>query len=365
MAKKVVITFNNPPTETNIDHLEVWWKLTVGGTYAQLGSDIPFVTGVTDYEVEDTSVNVADDAVLYYQARAYNDNGGELETIDYSKVEANITISSAAGLYILDTYPNAVGAYSLRQLKTGVTSVVEVRRDSDNAVADFTAEEVTDGTLATWVGVNDGFVSKLYDQSGNANDAVQATDIGQPKIVSAGSVILSNGKPTIDYVDELKVLRAPRLLTTNIWSINAIYEVTNTSQNQTVLGQHGGTLEDGRSVFLGINMLSLSQYGYLNDGTTSNFLQHSTDVTLGQYLASQYANSDNYYLKLNSGAYEEVLTNKPYTPLDTDFTIGGYGNNSSAGDLIGKFSEAIIWDTDKTTNRVAIEAEMNSHYNVY
>ena len=68
-------------------------------------------------------------------------------------------------VYLLDTY-SAAAAYSLRQLKTGVTNVVRVRR-SDNAESDFTADEITDGTLTTWTGANDGFVTTLYEQSGS------------------------------------------------------------------------------------------------------------------------------------------------------------------------------------------------------
>ena len=101
MAKKVTITFKNPVDETNMDHMEVWWKLNSGGTYAQLGTDIAFVTGVADYSVEDTSANVADSANLYYEARAYNAAGS------YNSIEANLTIS-AAGAVEVDFSSNLV-----------------------------------------------------------------------------------------------------------------------------------------------------------------------------------------------------------------------------------------------------------------
>ena len=40
---------------------------------------------------------------------------------------------------LLDVYSGAAAAYSLRKLSKATTSVVRVRRDSDNAEADFTA----------------------------------------------------------------------------------------------------------------------------------------------------------------------------------------------------------------------------------
>ena len=86
-SKKIEIRFYNPTDESNIDHLEVWWKLGIGGTYAQLGADIPFVSGTADYLVEDLDVNDGD--ILYYQARAYNASG------DYSVIEDYIQVGGA------------------------------------------------------------------------------------------------------------------------------------------------------------------------------------------------------------------------------------------------------------------------------
>jgi hypothetical protein len=52
----------------------------------------------------------------------------------------------------LDTASGAAAAYSLRNLSTSYTgNVVNVRRSSDSATADFTAADVADGSLETWV----------------------------------------------------------------------------------------------------------------------------------------------------------------------------------------------------------------------
>ena len=76
----------------------------------------------------------------------------------------------------------ASAAYGLRNLSARYTgNVVDVRRSSDDAEDSFTAAQVADGTLTTWVGTsNDSFVTKWYDQSGNANHATQGTDASQP-----------------------------------------------------------------------------------------------------------------------------------------------------------------------------------------
>jgi hypothetical protein len=103
---------------------------------------------------------------------------------------------------LLDDYPGAAAAYSLRPLSAAwrTQPVVRVRRSNDDAEADFTAAEVADGTLAGWTGANDGFVVTWYDQSGNTRNATQATPANQPRIVAGGVVdVGTSGKPMLVF----------------------------------------------------------------------------------------------------------------------------------------------------------------------
>jgi len=101
---------------------------------------------------------------------------------------------------LLDTYPNASVAYSLRQLRTAYSgSAIRVRRSSDNAEQDFGfVNNVLDtASLLTFCGVGNGFVTTWYDQSGNANNAVQTTAANQPQIVTSGVVNKINSKASM------------------------------------------------------------------------------------------------------------------------------------------------------------------------
>ena len=93
-------------------------------------------------------------------------------------------------------------AYSLRQLKGSITNVIRVRRSSDNTEQDFTADEITNGTLLTFVGSGDGFVTTWYNQgnqtSSNAN-LTNTTTSEQPKIVSSGTLITEGDKPCVEF----------------------------------------------------------------------------------------------------------------------------------------------------------------------
>jgi len=102
---------------------------------------------------------------------------------------------------LLDDYPGAAAAYSLRPLSAAwrTQPVVRVLRSNDDAEADFTAAEVADGTLTAWTGANDGFVVTWYDQSGEGRNATQATAANQPRIVDAGVVEMEGGRPAIYF----------------------------------------------------------------------------------------------------------------------------------------------------------------------
>ena len=105
---------------------------------------------------------------------------------------------------LLDDYPGAAAAYSLRLLDADYSgSAINVRRASDNAVQDigFDANgDLDTSTLATFCAGTDGFVVRWYDQSGNSKDALQTSTTYQPKIYDSttGVVVDSSGKPRLD-----------------------------------------------------------------------------------------------------------------------------------------------------------------------
>jgi hypothetical protein len=90
---------------------------------------------------------------------------------------------------ILDLVQGAVAAYSLRKLRKAYSgNCVRIRRSNDNAETDIGFVNNYIDALAMSIfapfGV-EAYVSKWYDQSGNANDAVQATANNQPMIKNA------------------------------------------------------------------------------------------------------------------------------------------------------------------------------------
>jgi len=103
---------------------------------------------------------------------------------------------------ILDTYP-AVAAYStFRQLRTGATLCVRVRRDSDDAELDigFMSGFLDAAALLAFSAGTSAYIVNIYNQSGVTGYDLEQTVMGdQMQIVSSGSLVtLTNGQAAAD-----------------------------------------------------------------------------------------------------------------------------------------------------------------------
>ncbi len=252
---------------------------------------------------------------------------------------------------LLDQYPGAAAAYSLRNLVgTSNPAVVRVRRDSDNSEADFTATEVSDGTLATWVGAgNDGFVRTWYDQSGNGNDAAQTTTSSQPKIVNAGAVLLNSDKPTINFSnDYLQTL-----------SFSSAVAQPNTI---SVLLDHPAGLAtyvfyDGIDA---ANRQSLNTGFYQYNTFASQNLRNTPMSDARKLITSIYNGaSSSQYINSNN-----TVNGNPGTNSLNGLTIGNLYDGSLVSPAFD-IQELILYPSDQSSNRVGIEDHINAHYSIY
>ena len=119
--------------------------------------------------------------------------------IIYEVAQSPATIASIAPLLArvseqgrLDSFTSSVwGIYSIRKLRSAYSgSCMRIRRSNDDAEQDigFTLDSFDSAAVASFVGANSAYVTKIYDQSGSSNDLVQATAGSQPRIVNAGVV---------------------------------------------------------------------------------------------------------------------------------------------------------------------------------
>jgi hypothetical protein len=254
---------------------------------------------------------------------------------------------------LLDLYPSAAAAYSLRKLRTAYTgSAIRVRRtNNDEMDIGFTSTGALDtAALLAFTGtgaLNNGFVTTWYDQSGNGRDATQATAINQPQIVSAGTVITLNSKPSIQSTT-LNVLRASNI-SYNECFISVVFNRT---------GNSGGT--DTLYAFDNspYNQLfsASSNWSYFANTTYNTTIPLSTS----QKLITQIDNgSDTLFYDNNTldstFAVSGNISNQTLNLLAYQTTYGSFGN----------MQEFILYSNGQSTNRTGINTNINSFYSIY
>jgi hypothetical protein len=245
---------------------------------------------------------------------------------------------------LLDEYSGAAAAYSLRNLSSSTTNVIRVRESGADAEQDFTSSEITDGTLTTFTGSNDGYVTTWYDQSGNGINVTQTTAINQPQIVSSGSVILDNGKPTVSFDGANDALFINSVLSGNDYNLFAVMNQTSTTYAYGLSSSINNSLRwNGSTLFL--------------RGISSD-ISYSTGV-LGQSL---------YYNIQASTSFIYIDTGQVATGINGSTSLSrihlGERGGASANSTI-KIQEFVIYLTDQFSNKDGIENNINNHYTIY
>jgi len=261
----------------------------------------------------------------------------------------NPGVMAASPGFFLDSFTGIEGAYSLRRISGAEISVVRVRRDNDDAEADFTAAEIDSGALVTWVGAgNDGLIAKIYDQSGNDNDAEQPTDAAQPTLVSSGTLLTSGGLPAWEHATASNL---PMAGLSNTDDMDAWF-LHDTTDSQYLYPANND---------------STSDFGFVSkngDGSTNRQNDYGSAVLYANGAAVTHSDRDDVHDNLTGRKL--VLHQSASISTWDAFQVGHYGDLSgNAYNYQGKFQLILIWDSDQSSNRAAIDASLNSYYEVY
>ena len=274
----------------------------------------------------------------------------------YQAVSSNKVVS---GL-LLDVYFSSVVAYSLRKLRTAYTGdCIEVYNGTSYADIGFDSSNVLDLTaLANHCGSNDGFVSKIFDQSGNNYDVNQTTPNNMAKIYDGASqsVIVENGKPQLQGSSQSANPGGGAFYVSsgnsNSYTDVSIFIVsqrstTGSSDLNVVMAWRGG---GGPGTNDGKYMTQAGNSG--SAGVGSNL--HIDGVANSSY-------QKNTFYSAIGGDNRIISSNH------TNLSLGGntfkLGATSTAG--MQHLQEVIIFDEDMSSNRADIENRINLHYSVY
>jgi hypothetical protein len=202
-----------------------------------------------------------------------------------------------------------------------------------------------------------GFVSTWYDQSGNANDATQATTTAQPKIVDAGSLVTGGLK--FDGVDDGLAVSGQVLTSSSLYAASVMQHATGTSTSlgQTIFGQY--------------QFSTSGRFQLSTNNSSCSFFANATNSIVGlgagaigtsQTLISVNGDGSNAEI-WRDGISKATDTYSGFTPATVDFTIGI--DSDGAREFNGKIAEIIIYPSDQSANRVAIETNINAAYSIY
>jgi hypothetical protein len=302
---------------------------------------------------------------------------------------------------LLDDYPNAAAAYSLRKLDKDYTgSAIRVRRSNDNSEQDigFTSSgDLDTASLKTFVGTgNSGFVTVWYNQGDSANlNFTQTTAVNQPRIISNNIIDTRLGEPSLNF-------QASNNNFMEVSSSTATFSFLHKTGKKSlfyVIGANftGGSDPNESYVILDNTALSSVNTGYAmsyddrsslsRNNVIFNFITRGvvnqptiSAVTANNYfqpftanLLSQFIDNDNATASLrNSLYYNGGSLSQTNTFTNTasngnasfNMRMGRRANNTDFN-LKGYISEIIIYDSDQSSNRTGIETNINSYYGVY
>jgi len=197
-----------------------------------------------------------------------------------------------------------------------------------------------------------GFVETWYDQSGNGNDATQSVAGLQPRIVDAGALVAGGIDFSTSQSFEVNisvtrshlfsVFRSPNVVT----PVNAVHLIDDTQNFQTV---HFLVQTPNKYIrFLGSN--------YTQDVVSMN-----TDGTDNLVSAlNQTAVQGGSSLHIN-GSPMTIAT----TDSDSSMVINKIGKSLWSNVINQVMAEWIIYNSDQSANRPAIETNINNQYDIY
>jgi PKD repeat protein len=287
--------------------------------------------------------------------------------------------------YLLDIYGNAAAAYSVRKLRSAYAgNCLRVRRSSDNTETDigFSNNFLNTSALTTFVGAGNGFVTKWYDQTGNNRDAIQTSAFNQPRIVSAGVLFTQNSLASINCYDSNRCafniteggFGGNTILTNKSYGYAFVaVRTAQTTATRRTLFSIATTNTNSSRFYIGA-IASLNTMAMGGKRLDANTLESTSTTTHGSAFnlltgVARYADAEAYLYKNGVLAGSKV----PFQTAGATSNTGSYNYESyigsGRGDVAGgiengSVSEVVIYNTDKASDRAAIETNIKNYFSI-
>jgi len=277
--------------------------------------------------------------------------------------------SAAATGPLLDVYPNAAFAYSVRKLRSDYTGdCMRVYKSSGGTTQDFGFD--ADGYLdvdaiETFLGSSDGYVNIWYDQSGNGND-LSFSSAQRPLIANSGTVTKKNGgKVSMEYRDD-------RGISIGVTSRGNKTVITCAQNNEngsaTAAARIISNFAGGGSLGTALMMDFYPQVGVRvfdgGDTSTKRNYHPGTVVPVGAAIAGYYKDGSDTYATYN-GNTQTSAGGTGNALLSDNYPIYAFEDRAGANPEISDgVSEIVLWD-NQTLDIGAIADNLNDFYGIY
>ena len=297
-----------------------------------------------------------------------NYSDGDVETVGSNVNNYYKTNVPSFNSGLLDSYPGAAAAYSLRRLSSTYTgAAIEVTSNGSTQDIGFDIEGNLDtSALINFCGANDGRVSKWYDQSGNGNDLVQATANDQPKIYDGtdGLVKISD-EPAIEfYESNAKFLESSSNITVDDFFVLNVIKKAGHAGGDTLWAF--GT--SGDTEFQQLANLNNNEDYYIRrdngSGTNINsYIGKQVDFEGPHNVVSLSYDQTNPVLRINGKVEWDTDASDVYGASNQRIVLGE--NPQENAGFRGKQQEFLVYPSDMRTKVAGIEKNINKHYKIY
>jgi hypothetical protein len=254
---------------------------------------------------------------------------------------------------LLDTYPGANLAYSVRKLRNDYTgSAFEARRVSDNATLDigFIGENLNSASLITFADGEECRVNMWYDQSGNnINIDAFSGSAYQPIITDAtGSIITNNnGNIALKWVSGGELQRILPALISQPTSYYMVREILNLANGPHELD---GDVATGRQL---IGYTGANNNQIIFGGSTINGGVINTNTIVLEAIFNGIGPNSKIAWNNNAG----VTGNSGANGIET-LRLG-------TENWDGNMSEFIQYPTTQISNGTGIKTNINNYYTIF
>jgi hypothetical protein len=196
------------------------------------------------------------------------------------------------------------------------------------------------------------FVDEWKDQSENANHATQGTFGSQPQIHSGTvntDLITENGKPALQWDGTNTFLRNSTSRTSGAHTVVSVNKYTQEANENALYDSD--TSPQTIAYINSTNKWIIEYGGTFSTGYTADTNQHLLTFIIDGSSTVMYEDGTS------------IATGNPGTNNMSGLTIGAARNAGVPWN--GTIQEMILWDSDQSGNRAAIESNINGFFSIY